>query len=277
MSMLIIGVDVATAHFELALADAQFQIQQRQRLSRLQFAHGCREWPPSLILMEACSSAHYWARTLQACGHQVRLLPARYVRAYVRRNKTDAADAAALLEAIRCCELRPVPVKSVHQQALQHIHRLRTQYKVTRNARLQWLRSVLGELGVPLPVGRRRALDAIRTAVHAAPREWPAVLTPLCTRVLDEIEQLQQGMAELERMLRALTREDRNVRDLMRIPGVGLLIATALRASVGDIERFPSGRHLACWLGLTAREYASGERRRRGRISKQGMSMCAAC
>jgi transposase len=102
MSALIIGVDLATAHFELAVSDAQFRIQRRQRLSRVRFAQWCRRLPPSLMLMEACSSAHYWARTLLAGGHQVRLLPAQYVRAYVRRNKTDAADAAALIEAIRC-------------------------------------------------------------------------------------------------------------------------------------------------------------------------------
>jgi transposase len=270
MSTLIIGVDLATAHFELAVSDAQFRIQRRQGLSRVRFARFCSQLPPSLILMEACSSAHYWARTLQAWGHQVRLLPVQYVQAYVRRNKTDAADAAALLDAVRCCEIRPVPVKSVDQQLLQQLHRLREQYKITRNARMNLLRAALRELGMPIPAGLQRSLQAIRTAVHTVPSGLPAVLTVVCARVLQEIEQLQQGMTDLETTLRDLTREDPVVRDLMTIPGVGLLIATALRATVGDIERFPSGRHLACWLGLTAREYSSGERRRLGRISRQG-------
>jgi len=270
MSTMIIGVDLATAHFELAVADAQFQIQQRKRLSRSQFTQFCRELPPSLILMEACSSAHYWARTLQAGGHQVRLLPAQYVRAYVRRNKTDAADAAALIEATRCCELRPVPVKSVDQQSVLQLHRLREQYKNTRNARLNLLRAALRELGMLVPRGLRRGISALHAAVHEASSALPAKLTTIYVHVLEEVEQLQQDMVGVETALRELTRQDRIVRDLMTICGVGPLIATALRATVGEIERFPSGRHLACWLGLTAREYSTGGRHRLGRISRRG-------
>lgn len=188
----------------------------------------------------------------------------------MRRSKTDAADAAALIEAVRCCEIRPVPVKSVDQQVLLQLHRLREQYKLTRNARMNLLRAALRELGMPIPVGLQRGLHALRNAVHTSPSEVPKVLTEVCARVLQEIEQLQQGMTDLETTLRDLTRQDPVVRDLMTIPGVGLLIATALRATVGDIERFPSGRHFACWLGLTAREYSTGERRRLGRISRRG-------
>jgi transposase len=196
-------------------------------------------------------------------------LPAHYVKAYVRRSKTDAADAAALLEAIRCGEIGPVPVKSIDQQMLLQLHRLREQYKITRNARMNFLRAALRELGILIPVGLKRGLQALRTAVHTSPSGVPAVLTEVCARVLQEVEQLQQGMTDLETILRDLTRKDPVVRDLMLIPGVGLLTATALRATVGEIERFPSGRHFACWLGLTAREYSTGERRRLGRISRR--------
>jgi len=147
MSGFIVGVDLASAHFELALADEHFEIRQRKRLNRAQFAQFCRDLPPSVMVMEACSSAHFWGRALQSCGHQVRLLPAQYVAAYVRRNKTDAADAAALIEAIRCYEVRAVPIKSIDQQRLMQLHRLREQYKRTRNARLNLLRSAFRELG----------------------------------------------------------------------------------------------------------------------------------
>jgi transposase len=129
-------VPTARTVFELAIANVDYEIQQRWRLTRARFVSFCQELPPSLILMEACSAAQHWARTLQAAGHEVRLLPTRYVRPYVRRNKTDAADAAAQIEASRCCELRAVPIKTLEQQQLLQLHRLREQYKRTRNARL---------------------------------------------------------------------------------------------------------------------------------------------
>jgi len=135
----------------------------------------------------------------------VRLLPAQYVRAYVRRNKTDAADAAALIEAIRCCELRPVPVKSVDQQSVLQLHRLREQYKSTRNARLNLLRAALRELGILVPSGLRHGIPALHAAVHEGSSELPASLTNVYARVLEEVEQLQRDMVGVETALRALT------------------------------------------------------------------------
>jgi transposase len=265
-----VGVDLAKNHFELAISDAQLNVRRRERLSRTRFAQFFGNFPPSLIVMEACGSAHYWARTLQAQGHAVRLLPPQYVKAYVRRNKTDAADAAALIEAARCSEIHPVPIKSVEQQVLQQLHRLREQYKNTRNSRINLLRGALREFGIVVPVGIERGLRAVRDALQSSEKGFPDALRPVILEVLQEITGLEQRMGELERALRALSREDPIVGELMKIPGVGLLIATAMRAAVGDIQRFPSGRHLACWLGLTAREHSSGERRRLGSISKRG-------
>jgi transposase len=220
--------------------------------------------------MEACGSAHHWARTLAAQGHEPVLLPAQYVRAYVKRNKTDAADAGALIEAARCAEIRPVPVKSIEQQAIQQLHRLRAQCMGTRTARINWLRGVLREVGVCLPVGARRGLAAVRETLAAAEPAVPALLRPCIEDTLTEIAALEQRCTRIERELASLTREDGVVRALLGVPGIGPLTATALRAAVVDVQRFPSGRHLASWLGLTAREYSSGEHRRLGRISKRG-------
>jgi transposase len=265
-----VGVDLAKTRFEVVVSDAQCRIQRRERLTRGRFTQFFANHPPSLIVMEACGSAHYWARALQAQGHEVRLLPAQYVRAYVRRNKTDAADAAALIEAARCADIRPVPVKSVDQQLLQQLHRLREQCKNTRTARINLLRGCLREFGINIPVGIERGIQAVREALEIADNGLPDVLRPFVQEVLQEISTLKQRVDHLERTLADLTREDPIVRELLRVPGVGLLIATALRAAVGDIQRFPTGRHLACWLGLTAREHSSGEKRRLGSISKQG-------
>jgi transposase len=194
-----VGVDLAKNHFELAIREGEGPGLRRERLTRQRFVRFFGNFPPSLIVMEACGSAHHWGRWLSAQGHQVWLLPAQYVRAYVRRNKTDAADAAALVEAARCAQLRPVPLKSIEQQQLQQLHRVREQLLRTRTARMNLLRGQLREFGVVVPVGLARG-----------------------------------------------------------------------RAAIGEIERFPSGRHLASWLGLTAREHSSASSRRLGRISKQG-------
>ncbi len=263
-----VGVDLAKHRFELAVADAEYRITRRARLSRGQFAQFFGNHAPSVVVMEACGSAHHWARSLQAQGHQVRLLPAQYVRAYVKRNKTDAADAGALIEALRCGEIRPVPVKSIAQQAIQQLHRLRSQCMATRTARINWLRGALREFGLNIPLGAQRGIGAVRAALAAA--EVPAVLGPVIEATLAEIATLEARSTDLERQLAALTSDDAVVHELRRIPGIGLLSATALRAAIVDIQRFGSGRRLASWLGLTAREHSSGERRRLGRISKRG-------
>jgi transposase len=220
--------------------------------------------------MEACGSAHHWARTLQAQGHEVRLLPAQYVRAYVRRNKTDAADAAALVEAARCADISPVPVKSVDQQVLQQLHRLRQQCQQTRTARVNGIRGMLREFGIEVPVGIERGLRTIREALEIADNGLPDALRPFIQDTLQEIHALKERIRAIEVTLESLAGADPVVRELRKLPGVGLLNATALRAAVGDIQRFPSGRHLASWLGITARERSSGERRRLGSISKRG-------
>ena len=265
-----VGVDLAKSRFELAVADAEYRIQRRARLTRTQFSGFFSNHPQSRVVMEACGSAHHWARTLQAQGHQVQLLPAQYVRAYVKRNKTDAADAGALLEAARCAEICPVPVKSIEQQSIQQLHRLRAQCMGTRTARINWLRGALREFGFSIPLGARRGIHAVRQALAAAEPTVPALLRPGIEDTLAEIAGLEQRSAGIERELARLTREDPTVQALLGIPGIGLLSATALAAAIVDIQRFHSGRHLASWLGLTAREHSSGERRRLGRISKRG-------
>jgi len=270
MNTTTVGVDLAKNRFELAVADAEHRIQRRARLTRAQFAGFFGNHPASRVVMEACGSAHHWARTLQAQGHQVQLLPAQYVRAYVKRNKTDAADAGALLEAARCAEIRPVPVKSIEQQAIQQLHRLRAQCMGTRIARINWLRGALREFGFCIPLGARRGISAVRQALAACEPAVPALLRPGIEDTLVEIAALEQRCTRIERELAGLTHDDVVVRNLLAIPGIGLLSATALTAAIVDIQRFRSGRHLASWLGLTAREYSSGERRRLGRISKRG-------
>jgi transposase len=270
MNATTVGVDLAKNVFEIAVADEQFHIIERQRLTRTRFVRFFANRPCCRIVMETCGSAQHWARTLRAMGHDPLLLPSHYVRAYVRRNKTDGADAGALIEAARCAELRPVPVKSIEQQAIQHLHRMRSQWIGTRTARINLLRGCLRELGICIPVGARRGLAELHTQLHLADNGLTDALRPMMGEILTEVQQLEQRIAAVERQLEALTREDPIVQNLRDIPGVGLLTATALRAAIVDIQRFSSGRCLSSWLGVTAREHSSGERRRLGRISKRG-------
>jgi transposase len=265
-----VGIDLAKNVFEIALADGRGHILERHRLSRARFDRFFANRAACRVVMEACGSAHHHARRLSSQGHDVVLLPAQYTRAYVRRNKTDAADAAALIEAARCPDIRPVPIKSVDQQAVQQLHRLRAQWMAARTARINFLRSCLREFGVGISVGAQRAIQSVRDALADSDSAVPVLLHSSLLELLAEIDSLQQRCKQVDRDLARLHEHDPIVERLLQIPGVGPLTATALRASVVDVQRFPSARHFASWLGLTSREHSSGERRRLGRISKQG-------
>jgi transposase len=270
MNATTVGVDLAKNAFEIAVADEHYRVVQRKRLTRARFHEWIGQQCASVFVLEACGSAHHWGRRLRELGHQVRLLPAQYVRAYVKRNKTDRADATALIEAARCADICPVPVKTVEQQALQQLHRLREQYKSTRNARINLLRGCLREYGIVVPKGIGRGITTIREALAIADNGLPEVMRPWVQEVLQELQCVKDSMHRIERQLEEHARQDELVQRWLQAPGIGVLGATALRAQVGDFQRFYSGRHFASYLGLTAREHSSGERRRLGRISKRG-------
>ena len=261
-----IGIDLAKSVFQLALADEHHRVVQSKRLSRSQFQRFLINHPPAHIIMETCGSAHYWARTFIKQGHKVSLLPAQYVKAYVRRNKTDHHDAVALVEAIRNCELHAVPVKSEHQQALQSLHRLRSQYMRTRNARINSLRGILREFGIIVPMGPKAAISHTANALE----HLPAMLTPAVCAVIEEVANLEQQMKTIEAQLKAQVKNDPILQQFMQISGVGLLTATATRAAVQSPKQFKNGRQFGAWLGLTPREYSSGNHRYLGRITKRG-------
>ena len=277
MNATTVGVDLAKNVFEIALADERGHIVERQRLSRARFDRFFVNRTACRVLMEACGSAHHHARRLSSQGHEVVLLPAQYVRAYVRRNKTDAADAAALIEAARCPDIRPVPIKSVDQQALQQLHRLRSQWMATRTARLNFLRGCLREFGIGIPAGAQRAIQAVRDALCDPAAAVPVLLHSSLLDLLAEIDSLAQRCQHIDKQLARLTADDPVVERLLQIPGIGPLTATALRASVVNIQRFPSARHFASWVGLTSREHSSGERRRLDASASKAIHTFAPC
>jgi len=265
-----IAVDVAKAVFEIAVSDRPGRVSRRERLPRTQFLAFFAQQPAATVVMEACGSAHYWGRRIEALGHRVTLLPPHQVRPYIRRNKTDRTDAKGILEASRNEDIRSVPVRTVAQQVLTSLHRLRSGWMAERTARLNALRGLLRELGVFIPVGARQVVPAVWALLEDADSDLPEALRPLFAEACHEIRDIEARVKQVERQLEAIAEQLLAVEHLRTIPGIGLLTATALVAFIGNIHRFPSGRHLASWLGLTPREYSSGLKRYLGRISKRG-------
>jgi transposase len=266
----LVAVDLAKAVFEVAVSNHPGQVARQKRYSRQQFPLALAQLPPSTVVMEACGSAHYWARRVRSFGHEAVLLPPHAVRPYVRRNKTDRTDTKGMLEAYRNEEIRPVPVKSVAQQTLASLHRVRSGWLAERTARINTLRGLLREFGIVIPLGAQHAVPAAWAQLEDAEGEIPGPLRPALAEICSEIRDLERRIKMIEHQLAALATQTPAVAQLMTIPGIGLLIATALVAFVGDIHRFPSGRHFASYLGLTPRESSSGLRRRLGSISKRG-------
>lgn len=265
-----ISVDIAKSVFEIAVSHQPGRVAETHRLPRARFAGFFATRPAATIVMEACGMAHYWGRELERQGHRVVLLPPHAVRPYVTRNKTDRADAKGILEAFRNQDIHPVPVKSVAQQALTALHRLRSRWMETRTARINTLRGALREFGITIPVGSRQAVPAVWAALEDADSGLPDSLRPALAETCNEIRELEHRMRSVERQLEQLASATAVVARLRSIPGIGLLTSTALVALVGDIARFRSGRHLASFIGITPRESSTGLRRRLGAISKRG-------
>jgi transposase len=265
-----ISVDVAKSVFQVAVSHAPGRVHKRHRLSRGGFRRFFAGHEPVEVLMEACGSSHYWGRELQAMGHQVSLLPPTDVSRYRDGNKTDRADAKALLEAARNEKIDPVPVKSEEQQAVVALHRLRSGDLATRTARINAVRGHLREFGVSIPLGAARVIPLARAALEGD--AVPELLHAALLGALEEIKSLEQKADAIHRQLTRLARHMPAAQQLMTVPGIGVLTATALVAFVGDPHRFRSGRHFAAYLGLTPKEHSSGRSRRLGRITKHGNS-----
>ncbi len=265
-----IAVDLAKSVFEVAVSRRPGRVHERHRLSRGAFRRFFAQHHPATVLMEACGSAHHWAREFHNLGHRVLLLAPHRTRPYVTGNKTDRSDAKGLLEAHRNEQIQAVPVKSMDQQALSALHRLRSAWLAARTARINTVRGLLREFGIVIALGSKRVVPRLQELLEDAESGLPDCIRPALNEARSEILELEQRMRLVESQLRALARQMPVVQQLCSIPGVGLITSTALFAFVGDVGRFPSARHFASYLGLTPREHSSGLRRRLGAISKRG-------
>jgi len=265
MQITVVGLDIAKHVFQAHAADADGRAVAQVKLRRAQVLDYFRGLPPCLVGLEACATAHHWARELIALGHTVRLMPPAYVKAYVKRNKTDAADAEAIAEALTRPTMRFVPVKSVDQQSMLMLHRVRELLVRQRTMLATALRAHLAEFGIIAPQGIHR-IEKLAAQVHD-----PAVPPPARDALKLLVAQLAstwRQIDEIEKKLVALHRTEAVSRRLASIPGVGPITAMAIASTVPDPTMFRSGREFAAWLGLTPK--TSGGKDKLGRISKRG-------
>lgn len=261
-----IAVDLAKSVFQLSIANQHHKIIDRKRLTRSQFERFIVQQPKTEFVMEACATANYWSQYAQSHGHQAIQLHPYYVKPYVRRNKTDAADADALIRARLDPDLLPVPTKQPDQQALQLLHRVRQQLIRTRTSRINLARAMLAEFGITLA----RGSGGITGRLQAQAEQLPLLLRAVFQDVLDDVRQLKERVDQIDLSLNRVARTSPLAGHLMSVPGVGVTTATALLACVPDIAVFKRARQFSAWLGITPREHSSGNKRRLGAISKQG-------
>jgi transposase len=270
MRSITIGLDIAKRVFQAHGVDAAGRVVLRRKLQRAEVLGFFAGLPPGLVGIEACGTAHHWAREIAALGHEVRLMPAGYVKPYVKRGKTDAADAEAICEAVTRPSMRFVPVKSAEQQAVLMLHRSRDLLVRQRTMLVNALRGHLGEFGVIAPQGASGVAELLAALLV----EPAAPLPPLARRALGglaaELAALDARVADIEAAILAWHKESEASRRLAAIPGVGPITASAIVASVGDPAQFRSARHFAAWIGLVPKQHSSGGKPRQGGISKQG-------
>lgn len=267
MQISVVGLDIAKQIFQVHAADVEGRPVAQLKLRRAQVLEYFRALPPCLVGMEACATAHHWARELSALGHAVRLMPPAYVKPYVKRNKTDAADAEAIAEAVTRPTMRFVPVKSAEQQAALMLHRVRELLVRQRTMLATAIRAHLAEFGIIAPQGIHR-VEMLAKEVNDP--TVPPLARDALMLLVDELASVWQRIDELEVRLVALHRADEVSRRLASIPGVGPITAMAIANTVPDPSMFRSGREFAAWLGLTPKSHSSGGKDRLGRISKRG-------
>jgi transposase len=269
MTITTIGLDLAKSVFQAHGIDESGATVLVKKLHRKQMLPFFSKLPPCLIGVEACGTAHYWARTLAAMGHEVRLIPPSYVKAYVKRGKSDALDAEAICEAVQRPAMRFVPTKTVEQQAILMAHRARSLLVRQRTMAANALRAHLAEFGLVANPGLAYLATLAEQPLSDRDRLPPYARTALETLVR-QITALTGEIALLDQQIAKWHAESEASRRLAAIPGLGIITATAIAATVSDPDQFTSGRQFAAWLGLTPQQHSTGGKARLGGISKQG-------
>jgi len=272
MKIATVGVDLAKNVIQVHGADERGKAALKKPFKRGQVLPYFARLEPCLIGMEACGSAHYWARKLMALGHTVKLMAPQFVKPYVKTNKNDAADAEAICEAVRRPNMRFVPVKNSEQQAVLSMHRARQAFVKTRTAQANQIRGLLLEFGITIPQGIGHIATRLPEILEDGENELPGRFRLLLQRLGDHLKEMDRQVTELEREITLWHRENETSRKLAEMPGIGPITASALAASVGDAKCFKNGRQMAAWLGLVPRHQSTGGKTMLLGISKRGDS-----
>ena len=264
-----VGLDLAKNIFQVHGSDLEGKVLVRRSLRRVEVLPFFAKLAPCLVGMEACGTAHHWARELIKLGHAVKLMPPAYVKPYVKRGKTDAADAEAIAEAVTRPTMRFVAVKTVEQQAVLLLHKVRELLVRQRTMLINALRGHMAEFGIVAAQGPA-GVKAVIARFRAEQGNWPELAKSAIRRLVGQIEEVGEEVRKAEREIIAWCRSDIASRRLITIPGIGPITASAISAAVPDPTLFRSGRQFAAWLGLTPRPHSSGGKERLGGISKQG-------
>lgn len=272
MRVTTIGLDIAKSVFQVHGVDETGEAMLTRRFTRRKLLPFFATLPSCLIGIEACATAHHWARELAALGHEVKLMPPAYVKAYVKRGKTDAADAEAICEALTRPTMRFVPVKSPEQQAILMVHRTRSLVVRQRTMAANAMRAHLAEFGLVANPGIRNLLKLIARVFDEVEPEpgMPLMARTALSVFVRRLAELEEELRELDKTLHDWHRQNAMSQRLATIPGIGVITATAIVATVSDIQAFRSGRQFAAWLGLVPKQNSSGNKIRLGGISKQG-------
>ena len=270
MKITTIGLDLAKNVLQVHGVDERGKVVLKKQLKRDQVLPFFANFKPCLIGMEACGSAHHWARKLEGLGHQVKLMAPQYVKPYVKTNKNDAADAEAICEAVSRPNMRFVPVKNAEQQAILALHRARQSFVKARTAQANQIRGLLAEFGITIPQGIGHVAKRLPEILEDGENGLPGVFRQLIDRLGTHLKELDRQVSELETQIQAWHRENAASKKLAQIPGIGPITASAMVAAIGDAKNFENGRQLAAWLGLVPRQNSSGGKQILLGISKHG-------
>ncbi len=270
MTITTIGVDLAKNVFQVHGIDAAGEVVLRKVLRRRQVIPFFAKLSPCLVGMEACGTSHYWARELSGLGHEVKLMPPTYVKAYVKRGKSDAVDAEAITEAVLRPSMRFVAVKSPDQQAALMLHRSRDLLVRQRTQLVNMIRAQLAEFGFVIAKGIQHALDVVARLLGGEVMQIPSIAATALLVLAEQVRNVQSQIRKLEKELLKWFRGNEVAQRLAKIPGIGYITATAMAASVTEPQQFSSGRQFSAWLGITPLQNSSGGKERLGRISKMG-------
>ena len=270
MKIKIIGIDLAKSVYQIHGVDEHGKVLVRKQLKRAELSSYFANLEPCLIGMEACGSAHHWARKFEGYGHTVKLMAPQFVKAYVKTNKNDMADAEAICEAVSRPNMRFVAMKTVEQQAILSVHRARQGFVKARTAQANQIRGLLSEFGIVIPQGIQSIKKRIPEILEDGENGLPGTMRNLTERLTENLNEMDRQARELEVQIQQWHREHASSRKLAEIPGLGPITASAIVATVGDAREFKNARQLAAWMGLVPKQNSSGGKQNLLGISKRG-------